>query len=109
MLQIPVDGRSGEQRLIHDTKSGDGRGCSGPLEECPARTVLKGRSLTHVNLLGSGEIAFGAHHYSTEKGGGARSRDRKSTRLNSSHGYISYAVFCLKKKTNKEHINTEHI
>src|SRR5205809_2034891 len=26
------------------------------------------------------------------------SRDRKSTRLNSSHGYISYAVFCLKKK-----------
>src|SRR2546429_6552386 len=28
-----------------------------------------------------------------------RARDRKSTRLNSSHGYISYAVFCLKKKT----------
>src|SRR5205809_5608264 len=31
--------------------------------------------------------------------GGAR--DRKSTRLNSSHGYISYAVFCLKKKTHQ--------
>src|SRR2546422_5148322 len=29
--------------------------------------------------------------------------DRKSTRLNSSHGYISYAVFCLKKKKNSEH------
>src|SRR5687768_17783942 len=29
--------------------------------------------------------------------------DRKSTRLNSSHGYISYAVFCLKKKKKKEH------
>src|SRR2546429_2610426 len=28
-------------------------------------------------------------------------RDRKSTRLNSSHGYISYAVFCLKKKKDK--------
>src|SRR2546429_4233204 len=28
----------------------------------------------------------------------ARHQDRKSTRLNSSHGYISYAVFCLKKK-----------
>src|SRR2546422_7353090 len=27
--------------------------------------------------------------------------DRKSTRLNSSHGYISYAVFCLKKKKRK--------
>src|SRR2546422_4389210 len=29
---------------------------------------------------------------------GAHDADRKSTRLNSSHGYISYAVFCLKKK-----------
>src|SRR2546422_1615140 len=29
-------------------------------------------------------------------------RDRKSTRLNSSHGYISYAVFCLKKKKTQE-------
>src|SRR2546422_8210663 len=39
---------------------------------------------------------------------GARDRgegaDRKSTRLNSSHGYISYAVFCLKKKK-KNNIN----
>src|SRR2546422_8401976 len=34
-------------------------------------------------------------------GHGCRMReDRKSTRLNSSHGYISYAVFCLKKKNN---------
>src|SRR5687768_18181386 len=33
--------------------------------------------------------------------------DRKSTRLNSSHGYISYAVFCLKKKTKT--IITNHI
>src|SRR2546422_5463941 len=32
--------------------------------------------------------------------------DRKSTRLNSSHGYISYAVFCLKKKKNNKHIYT---
>src|SRR6266487_5272334 len=30
-------------------------------------------------------------------------RDRKSTRLNSSHPSISYAVFCLKKKKNKTH------
>src|SRR2546422_8062132 len=30
--------------------------------------------------------------------------DRKSTRLNSSHGYISYAVFCLKKKKKKMYI-----
>src|SRR5687768_17814889 len=35
--------------------------------------------------------------------------DRKSTRLNSSHGYISYAVFCLKKKkktTQKQTVTT---
>src|SRR2546422_4673113 len=32
--------------------------------------------------------------------------DRKSTRLNSSHGYISYAVFCLKKK--KKNTQLEH-
>src|SRR5687768_18236995 len=30
--------------------------------------------------------------------------DRKSTRLNSSHGYISYAVFCLKKKKKKSEL-----
>src|SRR5687768_18262446 len=36
--------------------------------------------------------------------GGAK--DRKSTRLNSSHGYISYAVFCLKKKKTTHHYDT---
>src|SRR5947208_10107540 len=34
--------------------------------------------------------------------GRARKRDRKSTRLNSSHQIISYAVFCLKKKKNQK-------
>src|SRR6266478_7848200 len=33
-----------------------------------------------------------------------RRRDRKSTRLNSSHSQISYAVFCLKKKKKKQYI-----
>src|SRR2546429_7282146 len=32
-------------------------------------------------------------------------QDRKSTRLNSSHGYISYAVFCLKKKKTTTHMS----
>src|SRR5687768_17738072 len=35
---------------------------------------------------------------------GLRVQDRKSTRLNSSHGYSSYAVFCLKKKKKKKEI-----
>src|SRR2546422_2712906 len=39
----------------------------------------------------------------------SRPRDRKSTRLNSSHGYISYAVFCLKKKKKNERIATVHL
>src|SRR5436189_975837 len=38
-------------------------------------------------------------------GGHPRSRDRKSTRLNSSHRCISYAVFCLKKKKKKKKKN----
>src|SRR2546422_2249493 len=33
--------------------------------------------------------------------------DRKSTRLNSSHGYISYAVFCLKKKKKVKNSSTQ--
>src|SRR2546422_6414739 len=38
-----------------------------------------------------------------------RRRDRKSTRLNSSHGYISYAVFCLKKKNISYDLILEHL
>src|SRR2546422_6045790 len=56
--------------------------------------------LVHVApaLGGAAEVAVGR--------GGAINRDRKSTRLNSSHGYISYAVFCLKKK--KKHSKQLH-
>src|SRR2546429_2625118 len=35
--------------------------------------------------------------------------DRKSTRLNSSHGYISYAVFCLKKKTDHSDVHVRGV
>src|SRR2546422_2631764 len=50
------------------------------------------------------EVGFGRPEPAAVEGGaGLRARrDRKSTRLNSSHGYISYAVFCLKKKTIKD-------
>src|SRR3712207_7639929 len=40
--------------------------------------------------------------YPVEHNAGGRLADRKSTRLNSSHANISYAVFCLKKKKNKK-------
>src|SRR2546430_7008777 len=36
-------------------------------------------------------------------------KDRKSTRLNSSHSQISYAVFCLKKKKNNKYANTSTV
>src|SRR2546422_6351936 len=54
--------------------------------------------LSSVLALGkSGETPHFTYHSTAAE---VRLTDRKSTRLNSSHGYISYAVFCLKKKTN---------
>src|SRR2546427_9594447 len=48
-------------------------------------------------------IAYAIHAIADEEG----DRDRKSTRLNSSHSQISYAVFCLKKK--KKYKQSEYI
>src|SRR2546430_12564877 len=48
-----------------------------------------------LRQLGIVEIA---HHLGERRRVGTRGGDRKSTRLNSSHSQISYAVFCLKKK-----------
>src|SRR5689334_24126761 len=49
--------------------------------------------------LGAGDVAIGHTRYSTAGSSVlANAQDRKSTRLNSSHSSISYAVFCLKKK-----------
>src|SRR5687768_17687673 len=59
-------------------------------------------ALAHGALEGfaAGDQA-GAAGALVDHGGADRlAQDRKSTRLNSSHGYISYAVFCLKKKKN---------
>src|SRR5947209_10515682 len=53
------------------------------------------------NFLGFGEAttdADGKYSFKTIKPGAYPVPDRKSTRLNSSHANISYAVFCLKKK-----------
>src|SRR2546426_8446848 len=45
----------------------------------------------------------GDRYRGARRGAKAPGRDRKSTRLNSSHLVISYAVFCLKKKKNVNH------
>src|SRR3989449_4501299 len=48
-----------------------------------------------------GIVASDLHAFPRGYSADRRLQDRKSTRLNSSHGYISYAVFCLKKKKKK--------
>src|SRR2546422_1566200 len=53
----------------------------------------------------AGATAWASRSWSSGEGRANTARsasDRKSTRLNSSHGYISYAVFCLKKKKNNQ-------
>src|SRR2546422_6011888 len=63
--------------------------CSSDLAKVPLRVPVP-----VARLRSSAPDAFSAHRLVS----GTTSADRKSTRLNSSHGYISYAVFCLKKK-----------
>src|SRR2546422_7465332 len=74
----------------------------------PYTTLFRSKRL-HMPVVGHVPVAVGA--LAASKAGQrsiehlkrrAPQRDRKSTRLNSSHGYISYAVFCLKKKKKKE-------
>src|SRR5438105_9346890 len=52
-----------------------------------------------------GNLIVGEESFARWQGIDLMSRDRKSTRLNSSHEWISYAVFCLKKKKNTRKIN----
>src|SRR2546430_7248788 len=68
---------------------------------------LFGNVTLHVELgvghlrLGLGQLPFGLIEHRLKW-----ARDRKSTRLNSSHSQISYAVFCLKKKKPQLHLVT---
>src|SRR5205809_3522699 len=65
----------------------------------PYTTLFRSERIHRSQLHGRGpgaEPAGGAAQAALTAG------DRKSTRLNSSHGYISYAVFCLKKKKTKK-------
>src|SRR5687768_18267123 len=58
--------------------------------------VGQGHARFAREILSERERALGELARSHEELKAAQQRDRKSTRLNSSHGYISYAVFCLK-------------
>src|SRR2546429_2184288 len=78
---------SGRKRRILQTQN---KRCNIEPGYCPAPAPLRAASaVTRISWpLQSAERAQAIH----------ANTDRKSTRLNSSHGYISYAVFCLKKK-----------
>src|SRR2546422_3445211 len=61
----------------------------------PYTTLFRSRPITRsFGALASTSLVT----WTAERTSSASASDRKSTRLNSSHGYISYAVFCLKKK-----------
>src|SRR2546422_3257536 len=71
----------------------------------PPRSTLFPYTTLFRSLASSGQESFEAikllqqaNPQQYQPADGVEIRDRKSTRLNSSHGYISYAVFCLKKK-----------
>src|SRR2546422_2405181 len=73
------------------------RSVSSQSGQCPKPRCLVGQTLI---FLGAGHERFrdGRNSGVLNRHDRPLKRDRKSTRLNSSHGYISYAVFCLKKK-----------
>src|SRR3712207_7437447 len=60
--------------------------------------VLAYSFITNNTVTGRHIYAVGGNWHAAELSGVNIKRDRKSTRLNSSHANISYAVFCLKKK-----------
>src|SRR5256885_9522341 len=80
----------------------------------PSREILTEMGKFNEELVKAGVMLAGEGLHSSAKGvrvkfGGGKSAvtdgpftDRKSTRLNSSHLVISYAVFCLKKKKNRD-------
>src|SRR2546429_962241 len=67
----------------------------------PYTTLFRSAQIVECRIV-TNKITVGMRN-----GHGQHVADRKSTRLNSSHGYISYAVFCLKKKTDKDYLTME--
>src|SRR2546430_5822028 len=71
----------------------------------PYTTLFRSQSASAYNVAA---ISAGVPSASSALGLIPRRRDRKSTRLNSSHSQISYAVFCLKKKKNQQQYHSQH-
>src|SRR5690554_7489431 len=86
-LQIPLRVYSNDEKLIAEF---------GEMRRSPILFNDIPENFIHA-LLAAEDDNF-ANHYGVDPGSLVRAADRKSTRLNSSHVRISYAVFCLKKK-----------
>src|SRR2546421_6600163 len=67
----------------------------------PYTTLFRSRWCAGISLVSLHVLCFSSHF--SRRRSLAPERDRKSTRLNSSHDQISYAVFCLKKKNDEDH------
>src|SRR5438105_10672107 len=80
----------------------------------PYTTLFRSRADHPLELpaahgrLETGTRAGGGQHLRPQARRQRGCQDRKSTRLNSSHEWISYAVFCLKKKKREQHIIHEN-
>src|SRR2546422_6922778 len=74
----------------------------------PQVSVVKRADTTNPSLRGVRKVGVGPAGIVPALGVDGMYGDRKSTRLNSSHGYISYAVFCLKKKKKKQAYTCVH-
>src|SRR3989442_11429982 len=81
---------------------------SQPVRSVPA-TVIQFGQFQSVNSSSFGHIYSPSHRQRHEKRLSSFKEDRKSTRLNSSHVRISYAVFCLKKKKKKKKISKTNL
>src|SRR3712207_8937788 len=77
---------------------------------CSVHELTREQQHQGVRLAGAGQV-WGKHPPHQAVGGRKQveDRDRKSTRLNSSHANISYAVFCLKKKSHHLPATTSRI
>src|SRR5205085_5027180 len=87
---LPICAKSGR----HQGYSKDGDRAADETTKCPVRDRGRKASARNTRLRSIEDLI-------ETDGGVPGERDRKSTRLNSSHSQISYAVFCLKKKKNK--------
>src|SRR2546422_2291370 len=68
----------------------------------PYTTLFRSRVAGAHPPVGGARLGYDRAGGAARAGGARALQDRKSTRLNSSHGYISYAVFCLKKKKKQQ-------